>query len=130
MPIRPLPRFATHASLYGLGSGALWVALAGLMGTQAVNAQITPKQRGGDFIAHRVVAGDTLEMLAARYLGDRTRWTALQSHNRVENPFQLRPGSVLEIPTRLLRAATASVEFVQGDVRSSRSLRAANTTAI
>ena len=122
MPIRPLPRFATHASLYGLGSGALWVALAGLMGTQAVNAQITPKQRGGDFIAHRVVAGDTLEMLAARYLGDRTHWAALQSHNRVDNPFQLRPGSVLEIPTHLLRAATASVEFVQGDVRSSRSL--------
>lgn len=122
MPIRHLPRFATHASLYGLGSGALWVALAGLMGTQAVNAQITPKQRGGDFIAHRVVAGDTLEMLAARYLGDRTHWAALQSHNRVDNPFQLRPGSVLEIPTHLLRAATASVEFVQGDVRSSRSL--------
>lgn len=122
MPIRPQSRFATHASLYGLGSGALWVAFAGLMGSNAVNAQITPQQRGGDFIAHRVVAGDTLEMLAARYLGDRTHWTALQSHNRVDNPFQLRPGSVLEIPTRLLRAATASVEFVQGDVRSSRSL--------
>ncbi|PIG00353.1 FecR domain-containing protein [Comamonas sp. 26] len=122
MPIRPQSRFATHASLYGLGSGALWVTFAGLMGTNAVNAQITPQPRGGDFIAHRVVAGDTLEMLAARYLGDRTHWTALQRHNRVDNPFQLRPGSVLEIPTRLLRAATASVEFVQGDVRSSRSL--------
>nr|WP_099739086.1 FecR domain-containing protein [Comamonas sp. 26] len=108
--------------MYGLGSGALWVTFAGLMGTNAVNAQITPQPRGGDFIAHRVVAGDTLEMLAARYLGDRTHWTALQRHNRVDNPFQLRPGSVLEIPTRLLRAATASVEFVQGDVRSSRSL--------
>lgn len=105
MPIRPQSRFATHASLYGLGSGALWVTFAGLMGTNAVNAQITPQPRGGDFIAHRVVAGDTLEMLAARYLGDRTHWTALQRHNRVDNPFQLRPGSVLEIPTRLLRAA-------------------------
>ena len=111
-----------------VGAGMLWVALAGLATTTSAHAQITP--RGSDFIAHRVVAGDTLEMLAARYLGDRTRWTALQSHNRVENPFQLRPGSVREIPTRLLRAATASVEFVQGDVRSSRSLRAANTTAI
>lgn len=129
MPIRPQSRFATNASLYGLGSGALWVALAGLMGVNAVNAQITPKQRGGDFIVHRVVAGDTLEMLAARYLGDRTHWTALQSHNRVDNPFQLRPGSMLEIPTRLLRAATASVEFVQGDVRSSRSLNHLADTA-
>lgn len=129
MPIRSQSHFATHASLYGLGSGALWVALAGLMGANAVNAQITPKQRGGDFIVHRVVAGDTLEMLAARYLGDRTHWTALQSHNRVDNPFQLRPGSMLEIPTRLLRAATASVEFVQGDVRSSRSLSHLANTA-
>ncbi|WP_370627567.1 FecR domain-containing protein [Comamonas sp. Y33R10-2] len=122
MPICPQSRFATLASLHGLGSGALWVTLAGLVAATASHAQITPKPRGGDVIAHRVVAGDTLEVLAARYLGDRTRWTALQSHNRVDNPFQLRPGSVLEIPTRLLRAATASVEFVQGDVRSSRSL--------
>lgn len=101
-------------------SRVAWVALAGLTAASAAHAQITP--RGSDVIAHRAVAGDTLEVLAARYLGDRSRWTALQSHNKVNDPFRLRPGSVLEIPTRLLRAAAASVEFVQGDVRSTRSL--------
>lgn len=122
MPVHLQSRLAIHASLPGLGSGWFWVAVAGLMGTATANAQITPQKRGGEFIAHRVVAGDTLEVLAARYLGDRTHWTALQSHNKVDDPFRLRPGSILEIPTRLLRAAAASVEFVQGDVRSSRSL--------
>ncbi|WP_376709788.1 FecR domain-containing protein [Comamonas sp.] len=98
-------------------TGAAGLALAG----QAM-AQIRPASPNGDVLEHRVSTGDTLEQLAARYLGDHTRWTALQSHNHVQNPLRLRPGSVLEIPTRLLRAAAASVEFVQGDVRSTRSL--------
>ncbi|GGH50854.1 peptidase M23 [Comamonas phosphati] len=103
--------------------GRPWMAagLAGvgsLLSQTAALAQITPMPRGGDVIAHRVVAGDTLEQLAARYLGDYRQWSALQSHNRVPDPYRLRPGSVLEIPVNLLRAATASVEFVHGDVRS------------
>lgn len=98
--------------------------LAGLASLAAGSAlaQITPVPRGGDAIAHRIVAGDTLEHLAARYLGDHRQWTALQSHNHVANPYRLRPGSILEIPTRLLRAAAASVEFVQGEVRATRLL--------
>lgn len=103
-----------------LGAGMLWVAFGGMTATGVAHAQITP--RGNDAIAHRVVSGDTLEVLAARYLGDHKRWTALQSHNKVLDPLRLRPGSVLEIPTRLLRAAMASVEFVQGDVQSTRPL--------
>ena len=98
-------------------TGAAGLALAG-----QASAQIRPASPTGDVLEHKVTAGDTLEQLAARYLGDHTRWTALQSHNRVQDPLRLRPGSVLEIPTRLLRAAAASVEFVQGDVRSTRSL--------
>ncbi|EHN66539.1 FecR family protein [Comamonas testosteroni] len=103
-----------------LGAGMLWVAFGGMTATGLAHAQITP--RGNDVIAHHVVTGDTLETLAARYLGDHMRWTALQSHNKVEDPLRLRPGSVLEIPTRLLRAAMASVVFVQGDVQSTRSV--------
>jgi hypothetical protein len=103
--------------------GRPWLAagLAGvgsLLGHAAALAQITPMPRDGDVIAHRVVAGDTLERLAARYLGDYRQWSALQSHNQVPDPYHLRPGSVLEIPVNLLRAAAASVEFVHGDVRS------------
>ncbi len=94
----------------------------GLAGLRCAQAQIMPTPRGGDVIAHRIVAGDTLEQLAARYLGDHRQWLQLQSHNGVADPYRLRPGSVLEIPVRLLRAATATVEFVQGDARASRAL--------
>ncbi len=100
---------------------AVW-GMAGLALPGVALAQITPMPRGGDVIAHKVVAGDTLEQLAAQYLGDRKRWSALQTHNRVGDPHRLLPGSVLEIPIRLMHMASASVEFVRGDVRSARSL--------
>lgn len=112
--------FSARSPMPILGAGMLWVAFGGMAATSLAHAQITP--RGNDVIAHRVVSGDTLEVLAARYLGDHKRWTALQSHNKVLDPLRLRPGSVLEIPTRLLRAAMASVVFVQGDVQSTRSV--------
>jgi hypothetical protein len=98
------------------------LAALGLLCLGGAQAQIQPAGRDGDMMAHRVVAGDTLEQLAARYLGDPRQWTQLQQHNGVANPYRLRPGSVLEIPVRLLRAAVASVEFVQGDARSTRPL--------
>ena len=108
--------------LPGLRAALVGSGVAGLALMSSAIAQIRPMPRNGDVIEHRVVAGDTLEQLAARYLSDHNRWTALQSHNHVADPFRLRPGSMLEIPARLLRAAAASVEFVQGDVRSSHSL--------
>jgi len=110
-PLRGRPWLAAELAVGLTGLGSLLASTAAL-------AQITPLPRGGDVIAHRVVAGDTLEQLAARYLGDYRQWSALQSHNKVPDPYRLRPGSVLEIPLNLLRAATASVEFVHGDVRS------------
>lgn len=103
-------------------SRACMLAALGLLSLGGAQAQIKPVGRNGDTMAHRVVAGDTLEQLAARYLGDARQWTDLQQHNGVSNPYRLRPGSVLEIPVRLLRAAVASVEFVQGDARSTRPL--------
>ena len=124
MPIQPLNQSVNplRTSLTGMRmvlacTGAAGMALAG-----SAAAQIRPASPTGDVLQHKVSAGDTLEQLAARYLGDHSRWTALQSHNHVPDPLRLRPGSVLEIPTRLLRAASASVEYVQGDVRSTRSL--------
>lgn len=76
-------------------------------------------------ITHRVSDGDTLEQLARRYLGDGALWPALQSHNHVPSPYRLQPGSALEIPLRLMRAATASVDYVQGNAHVSRSGNAA-----
>ena len=65
-------------------------------------------------VQHRVQAGDTLEQLARRYLGDSTQWQALQQHNGGIDPYRLPPGQLLEIPLNLLRAATASVDYLQG----------------
>lgn len=72
-------------------------------------------------IAHRIAPGDTLEHLARHYLGDASLWPALQSHNRVGNPYRLQPGSVLEIPLQLMRTASASVDQVQGTAQLHRS---------
>ena len=65
-------------------------------------------------VQHQVQAGDTLEQLARRYLGDSTQWQALQQHNGGIDPYRLPPGQLLEIPLNLLRAATASVDYLQG----------------
>jgi len=67
-------------------------------------------------IAHTVILGDTLERLALQYLGDASRWPALQASNHVSNPRRLQPGSVLRIPMRLLPSAPAKAAFVQGEV--------------
>lgn len=68
-------------------------------------------------LQHRIRTGDTLEHLARRYLGDASLWPALQAHNHGINPYQLPPGEMLEIPLNLLRAASASVDYVQGNAR-------------
>lgn len=115
-------RLLLAASLRGPVARACLLASLALLGAAATQAQIKPAASGGDMLAHRVATGDTLEQLASRYLGDARQWTQLQQHNGVTNPYRLRPGSVLEIPVRLLRAAVASVEFVQGDARSTRAL--------
>ena len=52
-------------------------------------------------VQHRVQAGDTLEQLARRYLGDSTQWPALQQHNGGIDPYRLPPGQLLEIPLNL-----------------------------
>lgn len=101
----------------------LFAASTVLGGGSAAWAQSHPLRNHA--IAHRVTAGDTLEQLAQRYLGDATLWPALQSHNRVDSPYRLQPGSLLEIPLQLMRAATASVDYVQGRAHVSRSGTAA-----
>lgn len=71
-------------------------------------------------ISHKISSGDTLERLAQHYLGDATLWSALQRHNRVDDPYRLKPGSILEIPLQLMRAASASVGYVQGRAQVTR----------
>lgn len=72
-------------------------------------------------IEHLVQPGDTLEALSVHYLDSARMWPRLQAYNHVANPRRLRPGSVLRIPSLLLPAGSAEVDFVQGQ---------ANTTAL
>jgi nucleoid-associated protein YgaU len=49
---------------------------------------------------HKVVKGDTLSRLAARYLGDAARWRDIQKLNQIADPANLAEGSTLRIPGR------------------------------
>ena len=62
-------------------------------------------------------AGDTLEGLSQSYFGTPRLWHQLQARNKVKDPRQLQPGSVVWIPMGLLPAESAQVEFVHGDVK-------------
>ena len=47
---------------------------------------------------YRVQPGETLDRISAHHYGDSTRWRALAVANGIEDPFALRPGSLLAIP--------------------------------
>lgn len=47
---------------------------------------------------HRVLPGETLDRIAARYYGDATQWRQLAGANGVEDPLALRPGALLTVP--------------------------------
>lgn len=87
------------------------LVLAGGMG--GVDALAAPDV----FLQHRVAEGDTLASIGARYLRAPARWHELQTLNRIADPTDLFPGSVVRVPRRWIRPAslaTAKVEFVQG----------------
>ncbi|MET0540930.1 MAG: FecR domain-containing protein [Variovorax sp.] len=93
------------------GAAAVLALAAAVAASQAHSAAAPP------FVRHRVVAGDTLASIGARYLRSPTQWRELQAVNRIADPDRLAPGSVVRVPRRLLRPAglaTAQIEFVQG----------------
>jgi nucleoid-associated protein YgaU len=47
---------------------------------------------------HRLVAGETLDRLAARHYADATRWRLIAEANNVIDPLALTPGTTLIIP--------------------------------
>lgn len=47
---------------------------------------------------HRLTPGETLDRVAAAHLGDPTRWRLIADANRILDPLNLTPGSVLAIP--------------------------------
>ncbi|MGR4882461.1 peptidase M23 [Streptomyces sp. LARHCF249] len=47
---------------------------------------------------HRLVSGDSLEMLAFREYGDATAWRLIAEANGIDDPMRLRPGVELLVP--------------------------------
>lgn len=97
-----------------------WHALAtiGLL-VGALNANVAFAQKG--FVEHKVVTGDTLESIGARYLSVPAAWRDLQAPNHITDPEHLKRGSLVVLPKTLLRPAgttLAKVEFVQGQTTS------------
>ena len=95
-------------------SSALLAAGAVLMTSLAPGAWAADQK---DETPHVVQAGDTLEGLSQSYFGTPRLWHQLQARNKVKDPRQLQPGSVVWIPVGLLPAESAQVEFVHGDVK-------------
>ena len=46
-----------------------------------------------------VTQGDRLDYIASEIYGDATKWRHIARHNKVENPFSLKPGTELAIPS-------------------------------
>jgi len=91
----------------------LGLLLAGL------TADVAYAQKG--FVRHKVVAGDTLESIGARYLSAPAAWRDLQAPNHVVDHEHLKRGSTILLPQALVRptgTALAKVEFVQGQPTS------------
>ena len=114
------------------GWSRVGVVIALVAALTAAGANAAP----GGFLQHRVVAGDTLATIGARYLRAPGQWQELQAVNQISDPNRLTPGSVVRVPRRLLRPAgmaTAQVESAQGGATGSRSkpapAAASNTAA-
>lgn len=119
----PWPTAAVRAT-FGVGLLVVGAAAAaappGSPAPVAAPAQPRPTDArpAGREWRYRVAPGDTLIVLAGRYLDDPDDWPSLQRHNRVGDPRRLVPGSTIRIPYAWLRreASVAEVVFVQGQV--------------
>jgi hypothetical protein len=49
--------------------------------------------------SHTIQPGETLDRLAARYYGDPFRWRPIAEANGIRDPFSLKPGRIIDIPT-------------------------------
>jgi LysM repeat protein len=101
---------ARRASGSGNGCGraaaialAIVLALAALVG----GARIAHADR--DYIEHVVKPGDSLDLLAAEYYGDRRHQIFIMVANRMDHPRALKPGEKLRVPV------TRNVTVAVGD---------------
>jgi hypothetical protein len=50
---------------------------------------------------HRVQPGETLDRISALHYGDATKWRLIADGNNLQDPLDLRPGSLLSIPEQI-----------------------------
>jgi hypothetical protein len=92
MPVGPTSRYSPLA--VGLEPDAAGVA------HPAIPARPLPAaDPAATTYFHTVVAGETLELLAFRYLGSSGAWWMIADANPATFPLDLAPGTVVAIPT-------------------------------
>lgn len=66
---------------------------------------------------YRIRPGDNIWDLSGRYLRNDVAWQRLQAHNRIADPYRLRPGTLLRLPVAWLKVqpAKATVVGINGD---------------
>lgn len=75
--------------------GAIVIAVAlAVLGAPGAHAQ----EATNDTVVHRVKQGDSLELLAAEFYGDRTKAVFLVTENKLGHARPLKPGERLRIP--------------------------------
>lgn len=101
----------------------LWTGAAGALVLAALYVSAPavaagPASEADDIISYRIKAGESLYGVSQRYLVGRTSYLSVQRLNRVTNAYTLAPGTVIKIPTRLLKAETldATLAAFQGAV--------------
>jgi LysM repeat protein len=77
--------------------GATWLALA-LIAALPLRPMRALAAPAGETIFYRVKAGDTLELIAAEFYGDRRYAVFVNVANKLTRPRPLRPGERLRIP--------------------------------
>lgn len=65
----------------------------------------------GDYLFHKVYAGETLATIAKWYSGNANNWKVLASHNLDKEPFKLTAQEVVRIPLTLASANKAQPGF-------------------
>ena len=77
------------------------------------------RAQSGDSIEYRVKPGDTLYALAQRYLRQPGHHEVVRRLNRIRDPLRIPPGTLLRVPTALLKFESQAARIVatRGQVR-------------
>ena len=87
------------ASVTPFAVGQVIAVDTGAQSEQATAGQNPTTRAIAGLKVHTVTDGDSLQSVAYQNYGDATRWRKIAEANGIDNPFALRRGSQLTIPT-------------------------------